>query len=334
MVEKTYRYRTAKNYRNELDCFSRWLGDRVFDQVTFKEYRDHELERIKVSSVQFKMAVLKAFVGWLYREEYIDRNFAHRVQKPTLRILNSQERKAELKKTPYLIPNTIHEVIIKGTTGGVNHTSKVHQKALAEARNALLFLWKFPLRQCELFGLLGEDLYPDSYVPEFIVVRKGGKAFRMGLPYDLLDMASELRKRGKDRAFLTSNDALRRYLKIGCKKVGIDTFTPHFFRNLAGTWMVDSGAMKEEAAHVMGHSVKTFEKIYQIHSPMISSRAVNTFNPAIDKTKAPIDYMLRKLESDLEPLKRDKRINIVRNDDGSIGQVTISWKKSDLKFAV
>jgi len=318
----TWTAHSIKNNRLELAHLLHFLDGRELSVKTLNEFKLSELKYVGAYSVRTKLQIACAFVSWLYQRGDISENWGKRITKPKLR-----RAKPEFRDWLFSVEK-MREVIVKGTTPGKNH-HVLHRKSLNEGRWALMFLWKQPVRISELLSIRRNDLNLKAKYPEFRIKQKGGSWKRLGLPLDILP---ELRRRAdgsNDRLFKVSQERLRLYLANGCKRARIPVFTPHHFRRIAGTMMLEEGATIEGVADVMGHTPDVMWKIYKQLSPKLSSVTINTYNPAIDKSKIPIDYTVQTLNDTLVRLKKDKRFTVM--DMVPSGRVIIQWEVDKVK---
>ena len=158
LVEKNFSKHTAKAYYSDIMDFLLWLGDTALESVNFSKIREylHFIQKFnyKKTTLARKIASLRTFYKYLYREKRVESN-------PAMN-LNSPKRPKQLPKflTQYEVEQILNNITIDTPAGYRN-------KAILE------LLWATGMRVSELSGLNFEDLNLENN--EIRVFGKGSK---------------------------------------------------------------------------------------------------------------------------------------------------------------
>ena len=77
---------TVKDYRQKLGVFFTFAGDLPIGEITLKLCREFYIslteKDIRTITIQAYVRSLRAFLNWLYREDYIETDICHRFRLP------------------------------------------------------------------------------------------------------------------------------------------------------------------------------------------------------------------------------------------------------------
>jgi len=311
--------RTIINLRNFLGRFLLWLEDR---ELTVKECREY-VKYMQVgrglawSSVSSDTRRLKMFLFFLRfvaneGDGVIDRDWAKEVHSP---------RRYGMKDKPQeqlLAPEKLFEYVMRVTEPGPNDT-KLHRVVKQEHREFFLFFMKTGLRPGEAINIQPEHVNLDGDPPSVLVWRgKNDKWQPIGLPLDYLE---PIRKRVEEGRWFNVNQRrlqiyMQRISKMAGKKVVL-----YSIRKSVDTFSLDADAPIMKLSVHQGHVVSTMQKSYTLFSAKQSSEVNNSYNPWIDRSKLPVDYMMPKIENLVKELEQHPNIKVVPGER----QVTIKW---------
>ena len=158
IVEKNFSEHTAKAYCSDILSFLVWLEDTSCEDVNFSKVRDylHFIQKFnyKKTTIARKIASLRTFYKFLYRERKVNSN-------PAMN-LNSPKRPKSLPK--FLTPAEIEKIL---------NNVKIDTPAGFRNRAILELLWATGMRVSELSGLNFGDLNLENN--EIRVFGKGAK---------------------------------------------------------------------------------------------------------------------------------------------------------------
>ncbi len=266
LVEKNFSKHTAKAYYSDILDFLLWLGDTPLENVNFSKVREylHFIQKFnyKKNTVARKIASLRTFYKYLYREKKVDAN-------PAMN-LNPPKRPKQLPKflTPYEVEQILNNIKIDTPAGYRN-------KAILE------LLWATGMRVSELSGLNFEDLNLDNN--EIRVFGKGSKE-RIILVTDraktylqrYIDTARPLVAKGyrvdtdEDSPVFINNTGFRlqtrtisNVINDVVEKIQLPKHvTPHVFRHSFATHLIENGADLRVVQELLGHASISNTQIY------------------------------------------------------------------------
>ena len=266
LVEKNFSKHTAKAYYSDILDFLLWLGDTPLENVNFSKVREylHFIQKFnyKKTTVARKIASLRTFYKYLYREKKVDSN-------PAMN-LNSPKRPKQLPKflTPYEIEQILNNIKIDTPAGYRN-------KAILE------LLWATGMRVSELSGLNFEDLNLENN--EIRVFGKGSKE-RIILVTDraktylerYIETARPLVAKGyrvdtdEDSPVFINNTGFRlqtrtisNVINDIVEKIHLPKHvTPHVFRHSFATHLIENGADLRVVQELLGHASISNTQIY------------------------------------------------------------------------
>lgn len=266
LVEKNFSKHTAKAYYSDILDFLLWLGETPLENVNFSKVREylHFIQKFnyKKNTIARKIASLRTFYKYLFREKKVDSN-------PAMN-LNSPKRPKQLPKflTPYEIEQILNNITIDTPAGYRN-------KAILE------LLWATGMRVSELSGLNFEDLNLENN--EIRVFGKGSKE-RIILVTDraktylkrYIDTARPLVAKGfriesrEDSPVFINNTGyrlqtrtIRNVINDIVEKIQLPKHvTPHVFRHSFATHLIENGADLRVVQELLGHASISNTQIY------------------------------------------------------------------------
>lgn len=266
LVEKNFSKHTAKAYYSDIMDYLLWLGETPPGNVNFSKVREylHFLQKFnyKKNTVARKIASLRTFYKFLYREKKADSN-------PAMN-LNSPKRPKQLPKflTPYEVEQILNNIKIETPAGYRN-------KAILE------LLWATGMRVSELSGLNFEDLNLENN--EIRVFGKGSKE-RIILVTDraktylqrYIETARPLVAKGfrvessenspvfiNNTGFRLQDQTVRKVINEIVDKIQLPKHvTPHVFRHSFATHLIENGADLRVVQELLGHASISNTQIY------------------------------------------------------------------------
>lgn len=283
LVEKNFSKHTAKAYYSDILDFLLWLGETPIESVNFSKVREylHFIQKFnyKKTTIARKIASLRTFYKYLYREKKVDSN-------PAMN-LNSPKRPRQLPKflTPYEVEQILNNIKIDTPAGYRN-------KAILE------LLWATGMRVSELSGLNFEDLNLANN--EIRVFGKGSKE-RIILVTDraktylqrYIDTARPLVAKGfrvennEDSPVFINNTGyrlqtrtIRNVINDVVEKIQLPKHvTPHVFRHSFATHLIENGADLRVVQELLGHASISNTQIYTHVSSQHLKEVYNETHP-------------------------------------------------------
>lgn len=283
LVEKNFSKHTAKAYYSDILDFLLWLGEIPIENVNFSKVREylHFIQKFnyKKTTIARKIASLRTFYKYLYREKKVDSN-------PAMN-LNSPKRPRQLPKflTPYEVEQILNNIKIDTPAGYRN-------KAILE------LLWATGMRVSELSGLNFEDLNLANN--EIRVFGKGSKE-RIILVTDraktylqrYIDTARPLVAKGfrvennEDSPVFINNTGyrlqtrtIRNVINDVVEKIQLPKHvTPHVFRHSFATHLIENGADLRVVQELLGHASISNTQIYTHVSSQHLKEVYNETHP-------------------------------------------------------
>lgn len=266
LVEKNFSKHTAKAYYSDILDFLLWLGEMPLENVNFSKVREylHFIQKFdyKKNTIARKIASLRTFYKYLYREKKVDSN-------PAMN-LNSPKRPKQLPKflTPYEVEQILNNIRIETPAGYRN-------KAILE------LLWATGMRVSELSGLNFNDLNLENN--EITVLGKGAKE-RIILVTDraktylerYINTARPLVAKGyrvenleespvfiNNTGFRLQTRTIRNVINEIVEKIQLPKHvTPHVFRHSFATHLIENGADLRVVQELLGHASISNTQIY------------------------------------------------------------------------
>ena len=267
IAEKNFSKHTAKAYCSDILSFLVWMDDECCEDVNFSKIRDyiHFIQKFnyKKTTVARKIASLRTFYKYLYRERKIDSN-------PAMN-LNNPKRPKSLPK--FLTPDEVEQIL---------NNTKIETPAGYRDRTILELLWATGMRISELSGLNFGDLNLEHN--EIRVFGKGSKE-RIILVTDraksflerYIETARALIPKGfpvppqnedspvfiNNTGFRLQTRTVRNVINEVVEKISLPKHvTPHVFRHSFATHLIENGADLRVVQELLGHSDVSTTQLY------------------------------------------------------------------------
>lgn len=283
LVEKNFSKHTAKAYCSDILDFLLWIGDTDVGEVTLAKVREylHFIQKFnyKKNTIARKIASLRTFYKFLYREKRSDSN-------PAMS-LNAPKRAKSLPKflTPFEVEQILNNINIETPAGFRN-------KAILE------LLWATGMRVSELSGLNFEDLNLEEN--EIRVFGKGAKE-RIILVTDraksflerYIKTARPIIAKGytvsenedspvfiNSTGFRLQTQSIRKAINEVVDKIQLPKHvTPHIFRHSFATHLIENGADLRVVQELLGHASISNTQIYTHISSQHLKEVYNEAHP-------------------------------------------------------
>ena len=283
LVEKNFSKHTAKAYCSDILDFLLWIGDTDVGEVTLAKVREylHFIQKFnyKKNTIARKIASLRTFYKFLYREKRSDSN-------PAMS-LNAPKRAKSLPKflTPFEVEQILNNINIETPAGFRN-------KAILE------LLWATGMRVSELSGLNFEDLNLEEN--EIRVFGKGAKE-RIILVTDraksflerYIKTARPIIAKGytvsenedspvfiNSTGFRLQTQSIRKDINEVVDKIQLPKHvTPHVFRHSFATHLIENGADLRVVQELLGHASISNTQIYTHISSQHLKEVYNEAHP-------------------------------------------------------
>lgn len=267
IVERNFSSHTAKAYCADILDFLIWMGEQSCEEVNFSKVREylHFIQKFnyKKTTIARKIASIRTFYKFLYRERRIDSN-------PAMN-LNSPKRGKTLPK--FLSTDEIEQIL---------NNVKIETPAGYRNRAILELLWATGMRVSELSGLNFGDLNLSNN--EIRVFGKGAKE-RIILVTDraktylerYIETARPLIPKGYEIGEITENSpvfinntgyrlqtkTIRNVINDVVEKISLPKkVTPHMFRHSFATHLIENGADLRIVQELLGHASISNTQIY------------------------------------------------------------------------
>lgn len=248
-----YSQKTLKGYRIELGMFSRYI-DKSIALVSTSDIRKYlaSNDKWKVSTVDRKLSVIKAFFGWLIDEELLIKNPASKIKPP---------------KQPKRLPKGLSIIEIE----------MVREACKSNRERALMeVMYSTACRLNEIASMKRSDL--DQQNMSINVIGKGDKERTVYLSdkamYHLNKyLLSRKEPKGGPSDYLFIGErrpyrdltgaAIQRIVDKIEQRVDLSKkLTPHVFRHSFATLAMENGAKLEDVQHILGHSNPSTTLVY------------------------------------------------------------------------
>lgn len=266
-AEKNFSVHTARAYNSDILSYLLWLKDTSCTDVDYTKIREylHFIQRFdyKKTTISRKIASLRTFYNFLYRERLVDSNPAMNLTAP--------KRPKSLPKflTPEEVEKILNGVKIDTPTGFRNKT-------------ILELLWATGMRVSELSGLNFENLNLDNN--EITVFGKGAKE-RIVLVSQraktylqrYIETARPLIAKGfappatddnspvfiNNTGYRLQNKTIRKAINDVVNSIELPKkVTPHMFRHSFATKLIENGADLRVVQELLGHASISNTQIY------------------------------------------------------------------------
>lgn len=284
LVEKNFSKHTAKAYYSDLLGYLIWLCDIPCTEVNFPKVREylHFIQKFdyKKTTIARKIASIRTFYKFLYRERLVESN-------PALN-LNTPKRP---KSLPKFLTTDEMEKILNGI--------KIDTPAGFRNRAILELLWASGMRVSELSGLNFGSLNLENN--EITVFGKGSKE-RIVLVSDraktylqrYLDSARPLVAKGfrlepitestpvfiNNTGYRLQDKTIRNVINDVVNSIKLPkNVTPHMFRHSFATRLIENGADLRVVQELLGHASISNTQIYTHVSTQRLKQVYNEAHP-------------------------------------------------------
>ena len=284
LIEKNFSKHTSKAYHSDVMSFLLWLDETSCLDVNFAKVRDylHFIQKFdyKKTTIARKIASIRTFYKYLYRERLVDTN-------PALN-LNTPKRPKSLPK--FLTVDEIEQIL---------NNVKIDTPAGFRNRAILELLWATGMRVSELSGLNFGDLNLENN--EITVFGKGAKE-RIVLVSEraktylqrYLDTARSLVAKGfraepitdvapifiNNTGYRLQNRTIRNVINDIVETIELPKkVTPHVFRHSFATRLIENGADLRVVQELLGHASISNTQIYTHVSTQRLKQVYNESHP-------------------------------------------------------
>ncbi len=267
IVEKNFSKHTAKAYCTDVLDFLLWIGEESCEDVNFSKVREylHFIQKFnyKKNTIARKIASIRTFYKYLYRERKVDSN-------PAMN-LTSPKRPKSLPK--FLTQDEVEEIL---------NNVKIDTPSGFRNRAILELLWATGMRVSELSGLNFGDLNLEHN--EIRVFGKGAKE-RIILVTDraksylerYINTARALIPKGfpleeptesspvfiNNTGYRLQTKTIRNVINETVEKISLPKkVTPHMFRHSFATHLIENGADLRVVQELLGHASISNTQIY------------------------------------------------------------------------
>lgn len=267
VVEKNFSQHTAKAYCTDIQAFLIWLGETSCCDTNFAKIREylHFLQKFnyKKTTVARKIASIRTFYKYLFREKKIELNPAENIISP---------------KRPRSLPKFLTTEEVEDILNNIN----IDTPAGYRNRTILELLWASGMRISELSGLNFGNLNLENN--EITVFGKGSKE-RIILITDkakdylqkYIDFARPMVAKGYTLEPISDNTPvfinktgyrlqtrmIRNVINDIVEKIELPKHvTPHMFRHSFATHLIENGADLRVVQELLGHASISNTQIY------------------------------------------------------------------------
>lgn len=284
LVEKNFSKHTSKAYYSDILGYLLWLNDAPCVEVNFSKVRDylHFIQKFdyKKTTIARKIASIRTFYKYLYRERLVDTNPALNLNTP---------------KRPKSLPKFMTTAEVEQILNGI----KIDTPAGFRNRAILELLWATGMRVSELSGLNFGSLNLENN--EITVFGKGSKE-RIVLVSDraktylqrYLDAARSLVAKGfrlepitettpvfiNNTGYRLQNKTIRNVINDVVNSLELPKkVTPHMFRHSFATRLIENGADLRVVQELLGHASISNTQIYTHVSTQRLKQVYNETHP-------------------------------------------------------
>lgn len=284
IIEKNFSKHTAKAYNSDILGYLLWLSDTPCINVNFSKVKEylHFIQKFdyKKTTIARKIASIRTFYKYLYRERLVDTN-------PALN-LNAPKRPRPLPK--FLTSEEVEKIL---------NWVKIDTPAGYRNRAILELLWATGMRVSELSGLNFGSLNLENN--EITVFGKGAKE-RIVLVSEraktylqrYIDTARSLIARGyrlepitdttpvfiNNTGYRLQNKTIRNVINDVVNSIELPKkVTPHMFRHSFATRLIENGADLRVVQELLGHASISNTQIYTHVSTKKIKQVYNETHP-------------------------------------------------------
>lgn len=267
IAEKNFSKHTAKAYCSDILSFLVWMDEQSCEDINFSKVREylHFIQKFnyKKTTIARKIASLRTFYKYLYRERKVDSN-------PAMNLTNPKRPKSLPK---FLTPDEVEQIL---------NNTKIETPSGYRNRTILELLWATGMRISELSGLNFGDLNLEHN--EIRVFGKGSKE-RIILVTDraknflerYIESARDLIPKGfpvpdksenspvfiNNTGYRLQTRTVRNVINEVVEKINLPKHvTPHMFRHSFATHLIENGADLRVVQELLGHASISNTQIY------------------------------------------------------------------------
>ena len=267
IVEKNFSPHTAKAYYSDVLSFLVWLNDEPCENINFSRVRSylHFIQKFnyKKTTIARKIASIRTFYKYLYRERFVDSNPAMNLTTP---------------KRPKSLP----KFLTKDEVEKILNNVKIDTPSGYRNRAILELLWASGMRVSELSGLNFGDLNLEnneikvfgkgskeriilvserakSYLERYIETARAliPKGYRIEVPVESSPVFIN------NTGFRLQARTIRNVINEIVEKINLPKHvTPHVFRHSFATHLIENGADLRVVQELLGHASISNTQIY------------------------------------------------------------------------
>ena len=267
IAEKNFSKHTAKAYSSDILSFLVWMDEQSCEDVNFSKIREylHFIQRFnyKKTTIARKIASLRTFYKFLYREQKVDSN-------PAMSLTNPKRPKSLPK---FLTPDEVEQIL---------NNTKIETPAGYRNRTILELLWATGMRISELAGLNFGDLNlkqneirvfgkgskerivlisdrAKNYLERYIETARGlvAKGYNIGIPDETSPVFIN------NTGYRLQTRTVSNVINTVVEKINLPKHvTPHVFRHSFATHLLENGADLRVVQELLGHASISNTQIY------------------------------------------------------------------------
>lgn len=267
IAEKNFSKHTAKAYCSDILSFLVWIDEQSCEDINFSKVREylHFIQKFnyKKTTIARKIASLRTFYKYLYRERKVDSN-------PAMNLTNPKRPKSLPK---FLTPDEVEQIL---------NNTKIETPAGYRNRTILELLWATGMRISELSGLNFGDLnlehneirvFGKGSKERIILVTDRAKSFLeryIESARDLIPKGFPVPDKSEDSPVFINNTGyrlqtrtVRNVINEVVEKINLPKHvTPHMFRHSFATHLIENGADLRVVQELLGHASISNTQIY------------------------------------------------------------------------
>ncbi len=284
IAEKNFSKHTAKAYCSDILSFLVWMDETSCEDIDLPKIREylHFIQKFnyKKTTLARKIASLRTFYKYLYRERKVESN-------PAMSLTNPKRPKSLPK---FLTPDEVEQIL---------NNTKIETPAGYRNRTILELLWASGMRISELSGLNFGDLNLENN--EIRVFGKGSKEriilitdraknyleryiesaralIPKGFPVPLQDEDSPVFI--NNTGYRLQTKTIRNVINEVVEKINLPKHvTPHVFRHSFATHLIENGADLRVVQELLGHASISNTQIYTHVSTQHLKEVYNATHP-------------------------------------------------------
>lgn len=267
IAEKNFSKHTAKAYCSDILSFLVWMDEQSCEDINFSKVREylHFIQKFnyKKTTIARKIASLRTFYKYLYRERKVDSN-------PAMNLTNPKRPKSLPK---FLTPDEVEQIL---------NNTKIETPAGYRNRTILELLWATGMRISELSGLNFGDLnlehneirvFGKGSKERIILVTDRAKSFLeryIESARDLIPKGFPVPDKSENSPIFINNTGyrlqtrtVRNVINEVVEKINLPKHvTPHMFRHSFATHLIENGADLRVVQELLGHASISNTQIY------------------------------------------------------------------------